>query len=553
MTDPTTHYASAVVEGTIHAGPDVRAAAHRHLDDLEHGPARGLSWDPTRAARVYAFFECLRLADGEHSGRPFVLHPAQQFIVGALFGWISADGYRRFRNAYVEMAKGNGKTPLAAGIALYLLVADGESGAEIYSAAVTRDQAKICFRDARLFSEGSPALLRRLEVHENNIAFPATHSFMRPLSSEGRSLDGKRVAGAIIDEVHEHPTSIVVDKMRAGTKGRRQALIFEITNSGYDRESVCWEHHEYSRQVLSGAVENDAWFAYMAGLDPGDDWLHDESCWIKANPLLDVSVTSKYLREQVTEARDMPSKRNIVARLNFCVWTEQNIAWLNMERWRGLPADDVDVTGLPCFAGLDLASVKDITAFVLLFPPIEPGQTWVVRGHYWVPEATLREVDQAGRFPYRRWADEGWLRVTDGNVVDYDQVRADINGIAETILIQEIGYDPWNATQIVTQLQGDGFSMTQVRQGFASMHGPCKQLESLITGGQINVGTDPVLRWMAGNVQIKSDPAGNMKPDRGASSAKIDGIVATLIALHRAMAAEVTGPSVYESRGVLIA
>jgi phage terminase large subunit-like protein len=283
--------------------------------------------------RSLSFFDFLQLAEGEHAGKPFKLEPFQQFIVGSLFGWRGPDGYRRFRTAYIEIGKGNGKSPLAGGIGLYGMAADDEEGAEIYAAAVTRDQARILFTDAEKMVKASPFLTEIVTQNVNNLAVLSTNSYFRPVSSESRGLDGHRVHMALIDEIREHPNSLVVDKMRAGTKGRRQALILEITNSGYNRETVCWAHHEYSSKILEGLIENDSWFAYVCQLDPCDpcraegkdtptegcpdcdDW-REEKTWIKANPCLDVSITRKYLREQVAEAIGMPTKQNIVRRLS---------------------------------------------------------------------------------------------------------------------------------------------------------------------------------------------------------------------------------------------
>lgn len=553
MNDRTTAYARDVVEGRAVAGPWVRLACQRHLRDLEEGPARGLSFDVQLAARAMAFIECLTLADGQFAGQPFRLSPFQAFVVGSLFGWLAPDGFRRFRTAYVEIAKGNGKTPLAAGIALYLMLADGEAGAEVYAAAVSRDQAKICFRDIKRFAEASPALMRRLEVNEQNIAYPATGSYIRPVSSEGRGLDGKRVHAAVIDELHEHPTSIVVDKMRAGTKQRRQALIFEITNSGYDRHSVCWDHHDYSTKVLQGVVENDAWFAYVAALDEGDDWLNDPTCWVKSNPNLGVSITEKYLQEQVAEARDMPSKRNIVARLLFCVWTEQSSVWMPIEHWDKCaePFDLEELRGRECFGGLDLASTADIAAFVLVFPPLVYGERWHVLPRFWCPRENIRLRAKRDGVPYDRWADEGLITATEGNVIDYAFIRDAIQRDAEQFRIKAIAFDRWNSTHLVQELQADGFTMMGFGQGFASMAAPVRELQKLILGEQLAHGGHAVLRWMMSNVAALQDPAGNTKFDKSKSGDKIDGLVALAMGLGIAIAEEVKGPSVYETRGVL--
>lgn len=553
MTDRTTAYATDVVAGRVVAGPWVRAACQRHLDDLEHGVERGLRFDQALATRAITFIECLTLADGEHVGQPFLLQPWQAFVVGSLFGWVGADGFRRFRTGYVEIGKGNGKTPLGAAIALYCAIADGEAGAECYCAAVSREQAGIAFRDVKRFAESSNALASRLKIDTNNVAHYPSNSYIRPVSSEGRGLDGKRVAFALIDEIHEHPTSMVVDKMRAGTKGRRQALIVEITNSGYDRHSVCWDHHEFSIKVVQRLLENDSWFAYVCALDDGDDWMTDPGVWLKTNPNLGVSITQKYLEEQVAEARDIPSKRNIVARLLFCVWTEQSSIWMPIEQWDkgAVPVDLEELTGRECFVGLDLASTADIAAAVLVFPPVYAGERWHIVPRFFCPKDGIRLRSKRDGVPYDRWADEGLIIATAGNVIDYGFIRSAIHHDAERFRIKRIAFDRWNSTHLVQELQADGLDMVGFGQGFASMAAPVRELEKLILGDELAHGGHPVLRWMISNIAARQDPAGNVKFDKAASGDKIDGAVALVMALGIAIAEEVKGPSVYETRGVL--
>jgi phage terminase large subunit-like protein len=535
LVDRATAYARQVADGTIVAGPLVRAACQRHLDDMANAAARGLVWRPEMAERAFRFFEQLKLAD---TGRPFILQAFQAFIVGSLFGWYGADGARRFRTAYIEIGKGNGKTPLAAATLLYLLLADGESAAEVYSAAVTRDQAGICYRDALRFVQAHPTLAQACDAGLHNIAYPRTNSFLRPLAAEGRSLDGLRVHGASVDELHEHRTSMVVDKIRAGTKGRRQALIVEITNSGFDRTSVCYQHHVYSGKVLAGHLHNDTWFAYIASLDDGDDPLEDDACWIKCNPNLGVSITHKYLREQVAEARDIPSRRNIVLRLNFCVWTEAANRWLDMAAWDRC-ADPVlveDLSGRECYGGLDLASTSDVAAMVWVFPPRFEGDKWALLPRFWVPRDNIGRRSQRDGVPYDQWQHEGAIKATDGNVIDYDVIRHDIMADAQRFKVRKISIDRWNATQLATQLQAEGLEVFGFGQGFASMSSPSKLLEQLVLSGDIAHGGHPVLRWMAGNCAIAQDPAGNIKPDKSKSTEKIDGIVASVMGIGTAAA-----------------
>jgi phage terminase large subunit-like protein len=553
--DPVTQYARDVIDGKIVAGRLVRLACERHLRDIQEGSKRGLTWRPDLAEKHFAFVRCLELADPEGGGtRPFEFSPHQKFINGSIFGWTGPDGYRRFHTAYIEEAKGNGKTPQAAATGLFGLVADGEQEAEIYSAAVGRDQAKICFNDADRFVSRNRALRRRIVAHSNNLAFPNTHSFFRPVSSEGRGLDGKRVHIAIIDELHEHPSAVVVDKMSAGTKGRLQALIYEITNSGWDRHSVCYQHHDYTVKVLEGILEDDSWFGFIAAVDEDDDPIEDESCWEKANPNLGVSVTREYLRKQVREAKGMPAKRNLVLRLNFCVWTEQDKVWIPDAKWKlcGGVIDTAALRGRTCFGGLDLSSTDDITALVLDFPMGEGSHIWLP--FFWIPEDNVEERVKKHRVPYDVWIRKGLMMTTPGNVIDYGFIRAHINDVlAPQYRIQEIALDRlFQSAQMSTDLQADGHTVVAFGQGFLSMAAPCKQLEEIVLGRKLNHGNNDVLRWMNSNVAIQQDPAGNKKMDKARSRDKIDGMVAGAMALGRATANGAEGPSVYEQRGVVV-
>lgn len=538
VVDSTTDYALRVASGEILAGPWVRLAAKRHLEDLDAGLSRGLSWHPGRAEHAIDFIQCLRHYQGASAGKRFILSPWQRFVVGSVFGWYAAEGQRRFRIAYIEIAKGNGKTPLAAAVALYALVADGEAGAEVYSAATSRDQAGICFNDAKQFVMSCPPLMNRLQVGHSNIAYLATSSFFRPVSAEGRGLDGKRPHVVVVDELHEHPTAQVVEKMRAGTKGRTRALIFEITNSGYDQTTVCFEHHDYSIKVLQGVIENDAWFAFIASLDKDDEPFEDESCWFKANPNLGVSVTPQYLREQVMEARDLPSKRSLVLRLNFCRWTEASENWADFDQWDmcNTPVHTSALAGRRCFGGLDLASVSDFTALVWVFPPDDDEGLWQVVVRLYLPEAAVKKMREKHRLPVDQWVQAGLVTVTPGNVTDYGFIKRDIAADREQFDVQEIAFDRYNSSQLVTDLQDDGAVMVGFGQGYASMSAPIKELERIYMSHRLAHGGHKVLRWMASNVVATKDAAENIKFDREKSTQKIDGMVALAMAIGRAMA-----------------
>lgn len=579
MPDPATDYARAVIAGEIVAGRPVRLACRRHLDDLIHGRERGLVWDLEEANRVIALIGEMPLPDG----LPFVVQPSQAFIVGSLFGWRLADGGRRFRTAYVEEGKGNGKTPLAGRIGVVGLVGDGKHAAEIYTAGVTRDQAQYLHNDAKLVCESSADLKALIDIGAFNLSCTATHSYMRPVSSEARSLDQKRVHMALIDEIHEHRTGDVVEKMRAGTKGDDSALIFEITNSGYDRHSICWQHHDYSIKVVSGAIANDSWFAFVASLDACDachaegawqprdgcpdcdDWT-DERVWLKPNPLLGVTITLRYLREQVQEALDMPPKAALVKRLNFCIWTDASVGAIEIERWDACSDAPTIVPGDALYGGLDLSATTDLSSLVLMR---EDADGWLdLLPFFWCPKESIALRSRRDHVPYQQWVDEGYITATEGNVVDYAAIRRQVSGyhvqdgsvqhddscLRDTYRLVEIGNDPWNATQIVTQLGDDGATMVPVSQGFAMLSAPTKDWLRRIASGKVRHGGNPVLRWMASNLVVTQDAQGNLKPDKDKSTERIDGQVAGIIALAR-LNAHLLEPeaSVYEreDRGFL--
>lgn len=549
--DPVDQYAADVLAGRIVANRLVRLACTRHQRDRAEGAARGILWDPEAAQRIFRFFEgMLHLAEGEFAEKPFRLEPWQKFVVGSLFGWKGSDGFRRFRTAYCEIAKGSGKSPLAAGIGLYGLTADGEAGAEIFSAATTREQAKIVWRDAAMMVSASPRLRERVVETVNNLAYG--YSFFRPVSADASKLDGLRPHVVIADEVHEHPSDLVINKMRAGFKGRRQPLLIEITNSGFDRNSICYQHHEYSIKVLEGTIENDNWFCFVCGLDEGDDW-RDERVWAKANPNLGVSVTLKYLREQVAEAIEIPSKQNIVRRLNFCEWTEQSVRAIDMTQWNmggpppstggalvdeGIDSVAEQLRGRVCFGGMDLAKVSDLSALVLLFPPAGEDGLHRVLCRFWVPQDDIERRSRRDRVPYQVWRDQGFLVATEGNVTDYTFIAHEIIKAARLFDVRQIGFDRTFAGEIVQTLQDEGIEMIQVGQGFMSMAAPTAELLRLVKAGQLWHGGHPVLRWNASNLAVRTDPAGNLKPDKEKSTDRIDGISALCNAIACSLVAK---------------
>ncbi len=536
-------------------------AIERQTRDLERWPARSLEecepdgywWDEEAADRVVEFIErfCVH-HKGEWAGQPFRLEPWQREIVRTVFGWRRPDGSRRFRTAYIEIPRKNGKTELAAAVALYLLVADGEEGAEIYSAATKKDQARIVHDAAVQMVRRSPELRRFVEVYRNNLSVPALNAKFEPLSSDSDTLDGLNPHAAILDELHAHKDRHVRDVLLTGMGARRQPLEWIITTAGvYDPTSIGWEQHEYARSVLEGIFADENYYAFIAAADEGDDWENPET-WAKANPNLGVSVRHEYLEELADRARRSPSFLNTFLRYHLNVWTQQLERWITPEAWAqgDVAIDEGELVGRRCWVGLDLASTSDITAAVLAFPDADGGYDLLAR--MWVPRDTVPERTRRDRVPYDAWVRDGWLFATPGNVTDYSFIRADLNRLADRYEVVEVVLDPWNATHLAQQLADDGFTVVEFRQGYASMSPAAKEFERLVMAGRIRHGGHPVLRWMVNNVAIVQDPAGNIKPDKARSREKIDGIVAAIMAIGRAMVRGDDDRSVYEDRGVLV-
>jgi len=547
--DDATQYALDVTSGKILAGPDIRNACARHLRDLDNGPARGLVWDIAAAQRSYAFFEqVLKLNGGEHEGAPFILLPWQRFIVGSIFGWKRDNGYRRFRTAYVESGKGSGKSPLAAGIGIYCLMADKEPRAEVYAAATKKDQAMVLFRDAVAMVDQSPALSQRIQKSggtgkEWNLAFLQMGSFFRPISSDdGQS--GPRPHCALIDEIHEHKDNKAVEMMRAGTKGRRQALIFMITNSGHDKTSVCYDYHKHGQQVAAGDAENDAFFAFICSLDEGDDPFKDESCWGKANPSMGHTFELSYLREQVDDARGMPAKESLVRRLNFCQWVDAENPWIAGDVWMGCESQFgiEELMGEECYGALDLSGKKDLTSLALYFPKSKKAFV-----EFWTPKDTLLDRAQVDRVPYDSWLRDGYLRAPPGTAINLGFVAKRIAQLAPVFNIQAIAYDRYHIDYLIPELDDEGVTIPLVPhgQGFGKstesglwMPHSIELLEELLSSQGISILFNPCLRWNAANAVIEEDKNENRVFSKRRSNGRIDGVVALAMAVGAAEGVE---------------
>jgi phage terminase large subunit-like protein len=515
------------------------------LKDLREGAQRGLKWDIKAALNAVDFFrEVLVLNGGEFEGRPFELEGWQAFVVGSIYGWKREDGFRRYRIAYIETGKGSGKSPLAAGIGLKGLVADGEYRAEIYAAATKKDQAMILFRDAVAMVDQSPLLTDRItksgsQGKEWNLAYLATDSFFRPIASEdGQS--GPRPHVGLLDEVHEHKDKTVIEMMSAGRKGRRQPLIFMITNSGASKQSIGWEYHDYGTKVAGGMIENDSFFAYICALDKGDDPFKDRTCWIKANPSLGVTIREDYLEEQIREAQGIPSKEALVKRLNFCIWTEAVAPWILPAVWDGAKGECTDelLIGRRCWGGLDLSSTQDLTAYALAFEPCERDPVWRLKVWFWLPEEGLALKAERDKVEYPVWRNHGWLRTTPGRAISRLHVLMDMVNINGTYEVQEIGFDRWGTEEFEALIEQNGIQLPPLvafGQGYKDMAPALNEFERRLLDRSMLHDGNPCLRWNAANAVTDSDPAGNRKVTKAKATGRVDGIVASIMATGRSV------------------
>ena len=558
-------YADDVLAGREVAGKLVRQACARHFHDLETADERGLFFDQFEVQRWLDFFALLRHSKGEWAGQPFELGRWQQFIVGSVFGWRWLDdGTRRYKTAYNEIARKNGKTTLLAGVGLGGLVIDGEPGAEVYAVATKRDQARIVFEEADRMVKRSESLSKKVNPFRTSLAVDSTASKFEPLGADHNTLDGLNTHMGLIDELHAHKTAALYEVIETSTGARRQPLMFAITTAGSDQTTVCWEQHEYAEKILSGVLEDDSFFAFIATIDEGDRW-DDPGVWIKSNPNLGVSVKVDKLREEVDQAKATPRKQNACRRLRLNQWTRAETRLLDLDVWDAgagelLPLEiERKNEGRPCWAGLDLSSTTDVSAFVAVWPPEDPEtDPFDVACRFWIPGADLEQRVIKHRVPYDQWVQDGWVLATDGEVIDYRAIVEEILGFREKIPIHELAFDRWGSTAISNELTDEGLVMVQFGQGYGSMSSPTKELERLVISKMIRHGSHPVLRWMADNLEVSTDPAGNIKPkkpDHTKSSKKIDGMVSLIMGLSRAMVGETAEPeqeSVYRTRGALI-
>jgi phage terminase large subunit-like protein len=551
--DPVADYAGQVTKGRIPAGELLIMACERHLKDLKTAKMRGLFFDEEAAGHAIEFFSFLRFWEGEWAGCVFEPEPWQKFIIGSLFGWKrTTDGARRFRTGYIEVPRKNGKSPLIAGIGLYMFVADNEPGAQVYSAATKRDQAKIVWNHAARMVKRSPDLSKRIQTYwgKGNMNIVEAESKFEPLGADADTMDGLNIHAALVDELHAHKTRAVWDVLETATSSRRQPLQLGITTAGVDQTSVCFENHSYGEMILKGTVEDDTYFVFISTIDEGDkeNW-DDPKVWAKANPNLGISVKLDDLQRKCNKAKELPTAQNAFLRLHLNVWTQQVNRWIPLELWdknAGIVVE-VELKGRTCYGGLDLSSVDDLTAWALVFPRDGDPEELDILVRCWCPEARLHDRQNRYRDQYKAWVKAGWLRTTPGNAIDYSFIKAQVMEDAQVFNLVDLNIDRlFQAHQLATELQEEGLKVAPMGQGYLSMTTPTKEFQRRLLIRKLHHGGNPVLRWMADAVAVREDPAGNLKTDKAASQGKIDGIVAIIMALDRAMRHEKPKKSIYE-------
>ena len=516
-----------------------------------------MAFDERKAQRVVRFIEALRHTKGEFHGQPFHLLPWQEKIIRDVFGTVRDDdlSMRQYTTAYIEIPKKNGKSELGAAIALNMLINDDEWKAEVYSCASDRQQAAIVFDVAVDMVRQSPALMKRVKIipSTRRMIYQPTGSIYQVLSSEVATKHGLNVSACIFDELHTQPTRALYDVMTQGSgDARRQPLWFLLTTAGTDRNSICWEVHQKALDILEGRKIDPRFYPVLFGLPDEADWTSEEN-WYRANPSLDHTITIDKVRDAFRKAQETPADENQFRQLRLNQWVKQSVRWMPMDKWDecGGVVDPYALEGRACYAGLDLSSTSDLTALVLVFPPTSEDEPYIALPFFWLPEETLSLRVRRDHVPYDQWAKRGFIQTTEGNVVHYGFIERFICELGERYDIREIAHDRWNATMMVQTLEDDGFTMVPFGQGFKDMSPPTKELMRLVLEHRLCHGGHPVLRWNMDNAFVRTDPAGNLKLDKEKSTEKVDGAVALVMALDRAMKNQ-GGDSVYNHRGLIV-
>ena len=518
--------------------------------------AKTSHYDKDAADYAVMFIESLCHTKGTWAGKPFALIDWQEQIIRDLFGVLKPNGYRQFNTAYIEIPKKQGKSELAAAVALLLLCGDGEERAEVYGCAADRNQAKIVFDVAVDMVRFCPALSKRVKILESQkkITYLPTNSSYQVLSADVANKHGFNTHGVIFDELHTQPNRKLFDVMLQGSgDARMQPLYFLITTAGNDINSICYEVHQKAIDIAEGRKVDPTFYSVIYGAAEDEDWT-DPEVWKKANPSLGITVGIDKVQAACESAQQNPGEENAFRQLRLNQWVKQSVRWMPMDKWDAcaFPVSEDDLEGRICYGGLDLSSTTDITAFVLVFPPLDEEDKYYILPYFWIPEETLDLRVRRDHVPYDLWERQGTLMTTEGNVVHYGYIEKFIERLGERFNIREIAFDRWGAVQMVQNLEGLGFTVVPFGQGFKDMSPPTKELMKLVLEEKIAHGGHPVLRWMMDNIFIRTDPAGNINADKEKSTEKIDGAIATIMGLDRAIrCGNDTGASVYDSRGLL--
>ena len=513
-------------------------------------------YDVTKADHAVNFINCLKHTKGKWRGVPFELLSWQDEIIRTLFGTVKENGYRQYNTCYCEIPKKNGKSELAAAIALYMTCGDGEWGAEVYGCASDRQQASIVFDVAVDMVDQCPALKKRIKpvMSVKRLVYKPTNSFYQVLSAEAYTKHGLNVHAVIFDELHAQPNRELFDVMTKGSgDARTQPLYFLITTAGTDRNSICFEQHQKAVDIIEGRKIDPTFYPVIYGASDEDDWT-SEATWNKANPSLGETIDIEKVRNAYISARENAAEENIFRQLRLNQWVKQSTRWMQMDKWDAcaFPVNEEELIGRTCYGGLDLSSTSDITAFVLVFPPRNDEEKYIILPYCWIPEDNMRLRVRRDHVPYDVWAAEGSLETTEGNVIHYGFIEKFIEELGTKYHIKEIAFDRWGATQMVQDLEGMGFTVVPFGQGYKDMSPPTKELMKLTLEERIAHGGHKVLRWMMDNVYVRQDPAGNIKMDKEKSTEKIDAAVATVMALDRAIRNQGSDGSVYDARGILV-
>jgi phage terminase large subunit-like protein len=504
-----------------------------------------------------AFIESLCHTKGTWAGKPFELIDWQEQIIRDIFGTIKPNGYRQFNTAYIEIPKKMGKSELAAAVALLLCCGDGEERAEVYGCAADRQQASIVFEVAADMVRMCPALAKRVKLNASmkRMVYLPTNSFYQVLSAEAYSKHGFNIHGVVFDELHTQPNRKLFDVMTKGSgDARMQPLYFLITTAGTDTRSICYETHQKAKDILEGRKIDSTFYPVIYGADESDDWT-DPKVWKKANSSLGITVGIDKVKAACESAKQNPAEENTFRQLRLNQWVKQAVRWMPMEKWDrcAFATSEDDLRGRVCYGGLDLSSTTDITAFVLVFPPEDEEDKYHILPNFWIPEDNIDLRVNRDHVPYDIWQKQGYLNTTEGNVVHYGFIENFIEKLGTKYNIREIAFDRWGAVQMVQNLEGMGFTVVPFGQGFKDMSPPTKELMKLVLEERVAHGGHPVLRWMMDNIFIRTDPAGNIKPDKEKSTEKIDGAVATVMALDRAIRHQGENiNSVYDERGLIV-